>query len=928
MPPSKTYPHFNSFNGGEISELLYNRDDITKYKSACRILENALPLVEGGAKKMPGTYFAGTTIGGNTHSRLVPFQFSTTQGAIIELSAGVIRIWEPNPVGSWTLGLVTSGGIPTQLTTPYTDADLFALDCSTQSADVLWIFHQNYSPACVERLGPSSWQYSLAPPGLSPGEPAYRGTPGALKAGLTGLENPIIQVTQGYPAVVVTDRPFAPGDRIFIDECTGMVELNQREFIVAQVGVPGAGASFTATINGGDPSVQGTILNVTAVASGAVGIGMTVSGPNVTPGTIITGLLSGTGGIGTYSVSISQLVAIETLSGSGGNTNTLVPVDSEAAFTASISGTTMTVTQLLTGTIHVGMAVYGAGVAAGTQVTGLGTGTGGIGTYTVNNSQTVASELMWSFLLGSYNFLPYQGGGFAVKVDALFAAVGDYPACGTFYQERLCVAGSINNPTEIDGSVVGDYSNFTADPNRDDYAFQFTLVSTKLDQILNLIGSPNALLLGTAGGIWTMSGANGASISQSNVVASKQTSWGVANLQPQLVGDSAIFVSRSARIVIFIIFDFASNQWQNYDLTRLNRNITIGPTQATSGVVQTAFQAEPYPVLWAVRADGQLLGLVFNKQDQVFAWFRINMPNGLIESVAIISSQNQEDMIAVVVNRTINGATVRYVEYFMPQELFGQLSNAFFVNAGLTLSLSGPFAITAINNGTPCIVTAHGHNFSNGQTVQITGVRGMLQINQNKSEAYTVANSNTGAGTFQLVGMDTTAFGLYTSGGTVMQVTNVVTGMNYLLGQSVVVVGDNMVIVPYPGIPVTSDTLTFPYYCNRITVGLPYTMTVQPTNPIFNTPSLTTRGIKQKLSKVVISLYQSMGGQFGTDPGHMYDIVYDPGSSGQQPTMSTQENKRDLDADWDDQSTFYITQSDPLPFTLRGLVMDMSFNAD
>lgn len=48
-------------------------------------------------------------------------------------------------------------------------------------------------------------------------------------------------------------------------------------------------------------------------------------------------------------------------------------------------------------------------------------------------------------------------------------------------------------------------------------------------------------------------------------------------------------------------------------------------------------------------------------------------------------------------------------------------------------------------------------------------------------------------------------------------------------------------------------------------------------------------------------------------------------SSGVMPTI---EITRDLDADWDDSSTFVITQDDPLPFTLRGLVMRMSYNPD
>jgi hypothetical protein len=59
--------------------------------------------------------------------------------------------------------------------------------------------------------------------------------------------------------------------------------------------------------------------------------------------------------------------------------------------TASIAGTTMTVTAVISGAFAVGQVISGTGVTNGTTITSLGTGTGGIGTYTVSQSQTVAS---------------------------------------------------------------------------------------------------------------------------------------------------------------------------------------------------------------------------------------------------------------------------------------------------------------------------------------------------------------------------------------------------------------------------------------------------------------------------------------------------------------------------------------------------------
>jgi hypothetical protein len=62
-----------------------------------------------------------------------------------------------------------------------------------------------------------------------------------------------------------------------------------------------------------------------------------------------------------------------------------------ASFTGSIAGTTLTVTAIGTGSLYIGQAISGAGVASGTKISGLLTGAGGTGTYTVDTSQSVAS---------------------------------------------------------------------------------------------------------------------------------------------------------------------------------------------------------------------------------------------------------------------------------------------------------------------------------------------------------------------------------------------------------------------------------------------------------------------------------------------------------------------------------------------------------
>lgn len=95
---------------------------------------------------------------------------------------------------------------------------------------------------------------------------------------------------------------------------TGVINLSGVPSFSAAAGVIGSGLnSSLSTLANFTGSIAGGTLTVSAVASGVLAIGQTVQGSGVAANTYITGLLTGTGGTGTYSVSNSQVIGSEAL---------------------------------------------------------------------------------------------------------------------------------------------------------------------------------------------------------------------------------------------------------------------------------------------------------------------------------------------------------------------------------------------------------------------------------------------------------------------------------------------------------------------------------------------------------------------------------------------------------------------------------------
>ena len=141
-----------NFTGGEFSPRLDGRNDIAKYTTACKTLENFVVYPHGSATRRPGTTFISEVKDSSKKTRLVPFEFSTTQTYMLEFGNQYIRIYKDK-------GQVLDSGSAVEVTTPYLEAELFDLKFA-QSADVMYICHPNHEVEKLSRTSHTAWTLS------------------------------------------------------------------------------------------------------------------------------------------------------------------------------------------------------------------------------------------------------------------------------------------------------------------------------------------------------------------------------------------------------------------------------------------------------------------------------------------------------------------------------------------------------------------------------------------------------------------------------------------------------------------------------------------------------------------------------------------------------------------------------------------------
>ena len=280
---------------------------------------------------------------------------------------------------------------------------------------------------------------------------------------------------------------------------------------------------------------------------------------------------------------------------------------------------------------------------------------------------------------------------------ALNTGTGKFPSCVTFFEQRLVFAGSDDNPQTLFFSKSAELENFTTGTNATD-AMVYSIASNKVNAI-RYLSAQRSLLVGTVGGEFVVSASGTTSpITPTNIQIQRQSSYGSANVDAVQIENVTMFLQRAKRKIRELTYNLNIDQYQATDLTLLAEHITEG------GINEMAYQQEPDSILWCVRNDGTLLGFTYARAESVTGWHRhimggsFSSGNAVVESVASVPTDLNEDEFFVITKRTINGSTRRYVEHLELFDYGTDQKDAFFVDSGLTYSGGAATTISGLDH--------------------------------------------------------------------------------------------------------------------------------------------------------------------------------------------------------------------------------------
>jgi len=967
-----------TFVGGEVSPDLYGREDLARYGQSAARMQNWFVAPTGALKNRPGTAFVREVKDSTDRCRLIPFIVSKTASYVLELGDLYIRFHKD--------GATILDGTPYEVVTPWPAADLPDIKFA-QRSDVMILVHPLHPPQELRRFADANWElveYStnktVEPPIDVILDPAYTWTVEAAPThtfslwewvvtavSLTGEESIASEALTESQALLYSDRPkptiqwtaAATGSTPvryniyrgrhgvfgYVGSSTTTSFIDEAALPDYALVPPEANSPFEFTPVDGTEFAYPHQLYVGLHTTGAASATLQDTGRTWTVNELVDAfvrnLTDASNGVCTANTATVVTAPL------AGGTDNLWDVNDQYGIVGmraikAQAAEAFDDTYNLFSVIHI--AVGGtADIAYESRLSGGGWTTHATITYGPGVNADVQSFVRDGLvalaefrvrIVSETGLDNIQLGHVQWYTSPAPTVTTNFPSSVTFFEQRLVFGGMFQEPQRITGSAAGTLRDFDKrDVPTEADSWDFTLDANTLDEVRALI-SHKALLILTASSEWVGRGVEGGPLTNTSFDLKPRTRTGTSGVQPVAIDSGVLFTGergRSVHEMTWAVWDEAGGTSSSApELSLIAEHLF-----REYGIEEWAWQPQPGRILWSVRADGVLVGMTLNREQEILAWHRHT--TGLssaddFESVAVVP-EGGEWVPYVIVERTINAATVRYVERMASRTC---PIDADVPTADSLLFLDSALMFDGRNTGSNTLRVTGGTTWLAGEAMQLQSL-----ISQ-------FAAGDVGDDYELTIGSDTVRFRV--TGFTSVQevdvepATNVPIGMQGSPGPFTVTWGHGF--PDFSGLThlegatvgllvdgndggvavVASGAITLPSSLRGILVqvGLPIPTAVVESLPLSAGQDPSMRTAQKMVETIGLELADWRGMEVGPDVDHLYDVQ----EREVELSFSTIQPDHGIvvvpsASTWQRQARFAVRQSAPLPATLLSVIVGL-----
>jgi len=506
-----------------------------------------------------------------------------------------------------------------------------------------------------------------------------------------------------------------------------------------------------------------------------------------------------------------------------------------------------------------------------------------------------------------------------------------FPRAVSFFEQRLIYGGSTSFPQTIWGSQSGLYDNFDEGDADAADAFIYTIAANKVNTIRWLAPSKD-LIVGTAGSEYKVGRPTGEPLKPDNVNIAQQTTYGVYPARPIQIGNVVLFIQRQQKKVREFYYKFEDDAYSAPDMTILSEHIT------GEGITEVDFAQEPDSIYWAIREDGVLLGMTYQREENVVAWHRHILGGKTGSATVTVTDYDNIPVGSRIVLTKSDGTKVTFTSETAgsssPSETNGWRPNTnndttadnifTAINAHADFTVANPAAnIVTITETSP--------QATGFLTVETTDSTRLAATSESHSKAKSVASiPESGEDQVWMIverkinGLVVQYVEYFDSSsnmdsyltGTVNSASSNITGLDHLEGEKVqILIGDAV----YPSQTVTSGAVTVSIpsalSTKTINVGLGYVSTLKTLKPEFGGQAGTSQGRKKRYNEVMVRFLNTVGATINDDQLPFRSSATPMGQNIPEFTG----DKRVTNLGWDRDGQITIKQTQPLPMTILGI---------